>query len=357
MWHTHILAKVSGYYMDCKSIMGYTLNHDDSLNDRTEDGPLDRAFKETKDLWKKSYNEDYFIEGGMYRGEPPKEYYSTSWKASHLYNKELTPTGLFLHLIGVQGASSTNPAGGAYDLQVIWTWKETSSQMYKHDASKIVGDKADCWIKYDDFANQAIETAFKTQGGEGGYLLGKGYSIDFTSMKQIKKATGYQRDIQRHVDVMSTTTGPKIWCWKETQGQVSNHPASSIFGEPSNCWIKFDDAAIAKLEAAFQAQGPHGECSPLPGYTVNFDTMSQTKKSTGFQRDVQRVNPNEESKDVSRGGGSDSGWTPIDGTAPDGSPAFQSASAKSTTRGVNANSFIANYIFGKKGSNTGESFL
>ncbi|CAJ1959376.1 unnamed protein product [Cylindrotheca closterium] len=53
MWHTHILSRMSGYFADCRAIMGGTLNHDDSLNDRTDDGPLDRAFRETKALWKK----------------------------------------------------------------------------------------------------------------------------------------------------------------------------------------------------------------------------------------------------------------------------------------------------------------
>lgn len=71
MWHSHILASVAGYFTDCKAIMGSALNHDDSLNDRSEDGPLDRAFQETKALWKKSYGEGYFAEGGMYRREPP----------------------------------------------------------------------------------------------------------------------------------------------------------------------------------------------------------------------------------------------------------------------------------------------
>ncbi|KAL3936644.1 MAG: hypothetical protein SGBAC_008075, partial [Bacillariaceae sp.] len=111
MWHTHMLSSLTGYFADCKAIMGSTLNHDDSLNDRSDDGPLDRAFKDTKSLWNKIYEEEYFVEGGMYRGEPPKEYYYNSW-LSRISNEEAQiPLGPFLHMIDVQGASSTNPNG------------------------------------------------------------------------------------------------------------------------------------------------------------------------------------------------------------------------------------------------------
>ena len=72
MWHTHILSSITNYNADCKAIIGATMNHDDSFNDRTEDGPLDRAFQETKALWKETYDgEEYTVPGGMYRGEPP----------------------------------------------------------------------------------------------------------------------------------------------------------------------------------------------------------------------------------------------------------------------------------------------
>lgn len=81
MWHTHMLSGLGLYHKDCKSLLGHgmTLNHDDGLNDRTEGGTLDVAFKETKEFWKDSYGESYCVRGGMYRGEPPKQYYSTDW--------------------------------------------------------------------------------------------------------------------------------------------------------------------------------------------------------------------------------------------------------------------------------------
>jgi hypothetical protein len=39
-------------------------------------------------------------------------------------------------------------------------------------------------------------------------------------------------------------------------------------------------------------------------------------------------------------------WTKLNGTAPDGKPGFVPANAKSTSRGVNANPMITDYIFG-----------
>ena len=111
-WHTHILSNVSGYYKDCKALMGTTLNHDDSLNDRTEDGPLDTAFKATKAAWKEAYGEVYNVEGGMYRGEPPRHYYSPSWEANASQIKTCefeNPIGPFLHAVGNHGSSSANP--------------------------------------------------------------------------------------------------------------------------------------------------------------------------------------------------------------------------------------------------------
>jgi hypothetical protein len=74
MWHTHILTKFAAYNKDCIELMGTTLNHDDSLNDRSEGSDLEKAFNVTKGLWKDTFGADYVVDGGMYRGEPPPQY-------------------------------------------------------------------------------------------------------------------------------------------------------------------------------------------------------------------------------------------------------------------------------------------
>ena len=101
MWHTHMLTSIAGYNTDCKLLMGSTLHHDDSLNDRTAGAILDRSYQSTKKLWFKEFGEDYVVEGGMYRGEPPNNYFSMEWKGD-----EFSPT---IEVIREMGASSTSP--------------------------------------------------------------------------------------------------------------------------------------------------------------------------------------------------------------------------------------------------------
>jgi hypothetical protein len=109
MWHTHILTSMKAYQEDCLAIIGTALHHDDSLNDRTEGGALDTAFSATKVLWKEQYHEDYHVCGGMYRGEPPASFSHPEWSPLHDASKNDAPLGPFLKMIGVQGATSTNP--------------------------------------------------------------------------------------------------------------------------------------------------------------------------------------------------------------------------------------------------------
>ena len=100
LWHTHILSSLSTYNKDCEATIGSTFHHDDSLNDRTEGGILDTSYRATKDLWRKEYGVDYFVEGGMYRGEPPPPYFEKKW------------TGTEMHIMPAtveMGASSTSP--------------------------------------------------------------------------------------------------------------------------------------------------------------------------------------------------------------------------------------------------------
>ena len=80
MWHTHILSNMEAYDNETNAIMGHLLYHDDSMNDRSSGSSLQVAFKATSKLWMATYNEQsYYCPGGMYRGEPPSEYWSPSW--------------------------------------------------------------------------------------------------------------------------------------------------------------------------------------------------------------------------------------------------------------------------------------
>ncbi len=106
LWHTHILSSLKKYAKDCKRIIGMRMDHDDGFNDRTEGGALDVAFTKTAALWQNTYQESYFVAGGMYRGEPPKEYFHRTWSANST-SKLLTGDTIW-KVANVPGAASFN---------------------------------------------------------------------------------------------------------------------------------------------------------------------------------------------------------------------------------------------------------
>lgn len=208
MWHTHILSNTHGYCKDCRSVIGSVLNHDDNFGDgdRSVGGELDTAFLATKNLWRKHFHEEYHVVGGMYRGEPPKEYFSQHWGTFN-NDHNLKPVGPYLRLVGIQGASSTSPSS---DAQIMWCWKETPSQMPSHPDDSIVGNRADCWIKYDSLSNALLESAFIAQEGAGECSPIPGYNVNFSTMKQIKMSTGFERKVKR-VDASVDVTPTSNW--------------------------------------------------------------------------------------------------------------------------------------------------
>jgi hypothetical protein len=114
MWHTHMLSSIAKYHADNMRITGTILEHDDSLNDRTEGGTLDSNFQATRKLWSDVYGVEYKVPGGMYRGEPPVDFFKCDWpetmsrgdvNARHPNMEEGFGYAL-AHLIGQVGASS-----------------------------------------------------------------------------------------------------------------------------------------------------------------------------------------------------------------------------------------------------------
>lgn len=114
MWHTHMLSSIVNYHADNMNATGTILEHDDSLNDRTEGGTLDNNFQATRKLWSDVYDVEYKVPGGMYRGEPPVDFFKADWPeqvlkggASDQPNMDGLGLGYALaHLIGQVGASS-----------------------------------------------------------------------------------------------------------------------------------------------------------------------------------------------------------------------------------------------------------
>ena len=70
IWHTHQLNPLK-YKIDTEEVLGEMLNHDDSVNDRSSGSRLNQADEVTRELWKKTFDEEFSVCGGMYRGESP----------------------------------------------------------------------------------------------------------------------------------------------------------------------------------------------------------------------------------------------------------------------------------------------
>ena len=46
-------------------------NHDDSVNDRSDDSKLSKSDKKTREMWMEEFGEEFPVGGAMYRGNPP----------------------------------------------------------------------------------------------------------------------------------------------------------------------------------------------------------------------------------------------------------------------------------------------
>jgi Glycine-rich domain-containing protein-like len=105
MWHTHMLTSMECYNRDCIRIMNSILYHDDTYTDRSEGSVLDVAYTATKTLWKSVYGTEYVVPDGMYRGEPPTEYFSPQWDP----DKNRFKPSIKKQCIGNVQALSTSP--------------------------------------------------------------------------------------------------------------------------------------------------------------------------------------------------------------------------------------------------------
>ncbi|KAL3906110.1 MAG: hypothetical protein SGILL_009406, partial [Bacillariaceae sp.] len=95
-------------------------------------------------------------------------------------------------------------------------------------------------------------------------------------------------------------TAKAQWCWQETEMVMDKHDDDEIFGDRSNCWIKYEGGYNHTIETAHQQQNGTGRVSlDALGYVIDFDCLTQTKTSTGFVRKVMRHEQPEASTKVS----------------------------------------------------------
>ena len=98
LWHTHQLNPWA-YKKDMIKYIGNLFNHDDNVTDRSEGSKLYNADMQTREQWKKYFNEGLSMFGAMYRGSPPQgflyqitqdELYTFSTKKTDIYVEELS---------------------------------------------------------------------------------------------------------------------------------------------------------------------------------------------------------------------------------------------------------------------------
>lgn len=71
MWHTHMNFS-SSYGAVTELLLGKLLNHDDSVNDRSDGSKLSASDASTRQLWRATFNEHFASYGAMWRGDPPE---------------------------------------------------------------------------------------------------------------------------------------------------------------------------------------------------------------------------------------------------------------------------------------------
>lgn len=167
--------------------------------------------------------------------------------------------------------------------KIQWCWRETPSFVSAHSPDMIVGNPADCWIKYDHYLNAMLEDAFqahtnseskKTSINESFKKLTSmnesfkkltpfspapldelkfivcrdGYKVDVRDMKQTKEATGFERDVQRVVEVVDPVPQQAPKDRKEidlSEVEIGNSLPDELCSEPQMVLVKGDVVQIS----------------------------------------------------------------------------------------------------------------
>mmetsp|Transcript_11066 Transcript_11066/g.14466 ORF Transcript_11066/g.14466 Transcript_11066/m.14466 type:complete len:560 (+) Transcript_11066:204-1883(+) len=245
-WHTHILSSIKKYDADCRRIMGFSFNHDDSLNDRSEGSDLNRAFQATSKLWLETFGEQYRVEGGMYRGEPPENFYSSEWSFVSTQVKSTKNNCL----IGVVGAGSSNVNESA---NVTLEW--LSSFDYTPDGKPT----------FEAMAEKSSEKGVNANPKREGYIFGEG-----------SRGVGYYHEQTREAyQIICTRLQKKI---TYNEGKIKENECAMIMCccliPCIACDIKYFDEEIKKTRAILAVMEERKDASHPQGFARSKDTSS-----------------------------------------------------------------------------------
>lgn len=176
----------------------------------------------------------------------------------------------------IEASDDASPSDAPPLQKIQWCWKETCHMMSNHAPDTIAGHPADCWIKYDPSSNAMIESAFQAfsdskkeanfktsvnysfkkltafspyQVDESKFVVcWDGYKVDVRDMRQVKEATGFERDIQRLVEVASPVPEMAPKDRKEinlSDVEVGNSLPDELDSEPQMVLVKGDIVQIS----------------------------------------------------------------------------------------------------------------
>ena len=162
-----------------------------------------------------------------------------------------------------------------------WCWRETFGHMYNWDDKFVEGNRADCWVKYDDTSNQILELAFQEQGKTGKCVPTPGYTVDFLNMIQTKDKTKFEREVQR---VEVATQGQALDLAKVF---VALGIPKTIAKEPQLVLVPGDIVQISKKRQDGWGYGSklHMEDEPLGRRLVNLTYTKQDGRKNGKSGD------------------------------------------------------------------------
>ncbi|XP_054857836.1 probable E3 ubiquitin-protein ligase DTX2 isoform X2 [Eublepharis macularius] len=100
------------------------------------------------------------------------------------------------------------------------------------------------------------------------------YIIDIQSLTQFRQDTGTMRAVRRHIFQLDSAAGQGVvWEWQNDEGG----------------WFPYEMNVCVYLEQAFTIGCPQVDLGSLGyNYAVNLVTLTQTNKTTGYQRGIRR---------------------------------------------------------------------
>ena len=166
------------YAADCEAILGYTLPHDDSVNDRSDGSKLNNAHEITVRLWNEAFGNSFAKPGAMFRGDPPngklwqiKQEYLTQMLSFSRFNVRITRLEIRLESSTIiETTTVTNPH--FYFSPIEWSNREevsvavfwvryrhgrVESRQKLHAQTWIVGDEKGLTLQQEILIEDAVD--------------------------------------------------------------------------------------------------------------------------------------------------------------------------------------------------------